>query len=95
MKLSREEIMKMEKEEIIDILFGVIEKLSEKINALEARMNQNSQNSSKPPSSDGYGKPTPKSLREHSGKKPGGQVGHEGNGLKIEELVPEETVVHV
>jgi hypothetical protein len=48
---------------------------------LEERLNQNSANSSKPPSSDGYTKPT--STRKKSGKKPGGQAGHSGHGLKI------------
>jgi len=50
--------------------------LIQRVNTLEARVNQNSQNSSKPPSSDGYRKPAPKSSREKTGLKPGGQVGH-------------------
>lgn len=55
---------------------------------------KDSHNSSKPPSSDGYRKkPAPKSLRESSEKKQGGQPGHKGSGMKIERL-PEETVQH-
>ena len=38
---------------------------------LKARLNKNSQNSSKPPSSDGYRKPRPVSNREKTGRKPG------------------------
>ena len=55
--------------------------LETRLQEVEARLNQNSRNSSKPPSSDMF-RPSPKSLRESSGRHPGGQVGHLGNTLK-------------
>jgi transposase len=48
---------------------------------LRARLSLNSRNSSKPPSSDGYVKPAPKSRRVSSGKKPGKQPGDSGKHL--------------
>jgi hypothetical protein len=53
----------------------------------------NSTNSSKPPSSGGFTKPKPKSLREKTGKKPGGQEGHPGKTLTPKEN-PDFTIVH-
>ena len=57
--------------------------LMETIRELQRQLNQNSQNSSKPPSSDGFNKPAPKSLRQKSGKKQGGQKGHPGAHMSI------------
>jgi hypothetical protein len=46
---------------------------------LEARLNQNSRNSSKPPSSDSpFAKPSPKSLRERGKRRPGRPSGQQG-----------------
>ena len=62
---------------------------------LKEKLNQNSRNSSKPPSTDGYEKPAPKSLRKKSGKKAGGQTGHKGHSIvldkpdRIERIYPE------
>ena len=61
-----------------DAVINLVERL---IEALEKQAEKNSQNSSKPPSSDGL-KRLPKSLRTKSEKKSGGQIGHEGSNLE-------------
>jgi hypothetical protein len=50
---------------------------------LAARVKQNSENSSKPPSSDGLGKPGPKSLRKKTGRKPGRPKGQPGATMEL------------
>jgi transposase len=50
---------------------------------LAARAGQNSQNSSRPPSSDGLAKPAPKSLRARSGRKPGRPKGQPGATMQL------------
>lgn len=68
--------------EMILVLQERLAQLEQRVKELEARLAQNSQNSGKPPSSDGLGKPGPKSLRTSSGRKPGGQPGHPGQTLQ-------------
>lgn len=60
---------------------------------LKDQLSKNSRNSSKPPSSDGYGKPDPKSSRKKSNRKTGGQKGHQGYTLEAVEH-PEHIVEH-
>ena len=75
------EIAKRDK--IIAELKAENDKLKAEIVELKAKLNTNSQNSSKPPSSDGLKKPASRSLREPSSRKKGGQNGHEGHGFKM------------
>jgi len=72
---------------------ALIEQLSARIQHLEAQGRQDSHNSHQPPSSDGYSKPAPKSLRESSGRPAGGQKGHPGHTLKAVSH-PDYTLVH-
>ena len=65
----------------------LITELWTRLVALEQRLPLNSANSSKPPSSDGYSKPTPKSLRQGGQRLSGGQPGHPGNTLRMSEHI--------
>src|SRR5215510_1892328 len=59
-----------------------VEALGALVQELQARLAKDSHNSGKPPSSDGLGRKT-RSLRKKSGKKPGGQLGHRGETLRL------------
>ena len=76
-----------ELEALLEKAYEKIAQLLERVAELEARVNQNSDNSSKPPSSDAKRKRKPPT--EPSGRKRGGQPGHEG---KTREMVPLEKV---
>jgi transposase len=69
--------------------------LAARVAELERQLGLNSGNSGKPPSSDGLKKKPVRvgSLRERTGKKPGGQKGHPGKTLSRTET-PDATVDH-
>jgi transposase len=69
-----------------------MEYLQERVKALEGQQAKDSHNSNLPPSSDRFVRP-PKSLRQKSGKKPGGQPGHRGHHLRQVET-PDEVLLH-
>jgi transposase len=73
---------------LVDYIFA----LQAEVRRLKDSAAQNSSNSSRPPSTDRE-KPAPKSLREKSGRKPGGQPGHPGSTLAFCDH-PEEVKVH-
>ena len=89
LQTQNEQLIKLREE--ITAKDAQIEALTKKIEELTHK--KNSGNSSTPPSKDGYQKPAPKSLREKSGRKAGGQEGHKGSGMKIDHE-PDEVVQH-
>lgn len=97
--MKREEILEVYErgpEAVVELVEGLLANLGSfegHVKALEDQLSQNSRNSSRPPSSDGYAKPQPKSQRQSSGRKPGGQKGHPGHTLQKVEA-PDHTVVH-
>ena len=90
--MKRKDLEKLSKDELIDIIMALQDQvlaMATKVAEHEARLNMNSANSSMPPSSDQWKKP--QSQRKKSDKKIGGQLGHEGHGLKIKRE-PDEIV---
>jgi transposase len=81
--------------EQISALGKSIEELQDIIRDLKSQLNQNSNNSSKPPSSDGYKKsPKKRSLRVSTGANVGGQKGHKGAHLSVPHA-PDEVKCHI
>jgi len=97
--MNREDILKVYEEgpeavvELVQSLFAIIARLEERIKKLEDQVNKNSRNSSKPPSTDGFKKPQPKSLREKGQHPVGGQKGHPGRTLSMTDQ-PDHISVH-
>jgi transposase len=79
---------------LMETILGLSEQNTElrgRVKALEDQLNQNSRNSNKPPSTDGFAKP--KSQRKMSDKPVGGQKGHPGYTLKMVDE-PDHTIIH-
>ena len=86
-KLSKEQICVIYDQgfeavyQLIETLQNAIQLLEERVTILESRIAKDSHNSSKPPSSDIVKKES-RSLRKKSGRRSGGQPGHQGTTLK-------------
>ena len=72
----------VERDRLVVELSARVLELSARVTQLEARVSKNSQNSSKPPSSDAFVKPPPRSLCRSSGRQSGEQPGGQGFALK-------------
>ena len=89
--ISHETLMELSKERLVDIILLQAEQISifkKRVDELETRLNANSSNSNKPPSSDS---PFTKSAKKVSDKKgkPGAKKGHKGYRQQL--LEPTET----
>jgi len=77
----------------VEMLQKQVTELQKEVQRLKGQLAKNSRNSSKPPSSDGFKKPSPKSLRPRGKRKPGGQKGHPGSTLKMVDK-PDHTIIY-
>lgn len=90
---ARIEAMAAEFEKRMGELTARLDASEKRVKHLEERLAKNSRNSGKPPSSDGFARPAPKSLREKSERPTGGQPGHAGSTLTLADK-PDQVVIH-
>ena len=85
---ERPDLSKLSSDEKDALIVALLERIEE----LERRLGLNSANSGKPPSSDGYKKPSRvTNQREKTGRESGGQAGHEGTTLR-QVAIPDKVV---
>jgi transposase len=94
--LDREQLGELDKESLIAIIVELREMVAKQgtqIQELRDQLAKNSQNSSKPPSSDGLKKPHTRNTRQKGKRRSGGQPGHQGHTLEMA-AEPEHIVRH-
>jgi len=103
LELDRNQLEQLDKEALVAIILMLQQQMRElqhmvaeqvaENQELRAQLAKNSRNSSKPPSSDGLKKPRPRNLRQKTGRRSGGQKGHQGHTLAMVEK-PAHVEVH-
>ena len=97
--LTREKALAIFREGEEAVVFILLEmdrrigRLEDRVKELEDQLAKNSRNSSKPPSTDGFHRPVPKSMRQKSQHPTGGQPGHLGQTLQMSET-PDHIKIH-
>lgn len=96
--MTKEQILQLAKtdpEALCTLILSLQQEVTDlkvQLTLLLNRLNKDSHNSSKPPSSDNPGR-KPRSLRKSTGKKSGGQKGHPGSTLTFSDK-PDDTIPH-
>jgi transposase len=103
LEFDREQRAELDKEALISIVLTLQQQVQQLqqtvaeqaavIQSLRDQLAKNSQNSGRPPSSDGLKKPRTRSLRKKKGRRSGGQKGHTGHTLTMVEQ-PDHICVH-
>jgi transposase len=81
-----DQLGELDKETLISIILALRQTVAAQaavIQSMSDQLAKNSQNSSRPPSSDGLKKPRTRNLRKKTGRRSGGQKGHQGHTLKM------------
>src|SRR5258708_30241505 len=91
-RMQEQETLVSQKGLLMQQMQAQIAGLTQQVKDLQDRLAKDSHNSSLPPSSDRFVR-QPKSLRNTSEKKTGGQEGHQGTSLRFSDT-PDEVIEH-